>query len=136
MVHALKEVHRTLIPSAYLIDLRPVTDKPPVDVVIDDRIISAGFIDNTAGRDDDLMATQSIQHMVTDGHFERIKSTNFDLYTYWDTLEAFLTYMSQRAKSILPPETHDRLVKLHNQGINVHRIRLTHHMLITRYHKL
>jgi hypothetical protein len=135
MVHALQEIHRVLIPGGFLIDLRPFIAMPPVDIICGDQVLAAGVIDDSAGVSDDLAANDAIAHVLKGGWFSHEEKASFGLYTYWDTLEAFLTYMDRRMTAILPTETRNQLELLLPRCDRDARIRTRLHMIIARYRK-
>ena len=135
MVHALNEVRRVLTSGGYLIDLRPFIAKPPIEIISGNKIIPAGFVDDSQDIPDYLAANDAVEYMTANGLFSHEQSATFELYTYWDTITEFKTYMDTGTTSILPPETlatvEQRLSRLGSTA----RIRERLNMTIARYRK-
>ena len=94
MVHALEEIHRTLVPSGLLIDLRPVADRWPVEVVEGQIYHSIGRLtDLPAGLADDEAANNAILEAARRGWFRRESKQNFPFFFYWDTPEEMKGYI-------------------------------------------
>jgi hypothetical protein len=135
MVHALKEIRRVLTYGGYLIDLRPFVAKPPIEIVSGDKIIPAGFVDDSHDFPDYLAANDAVAYMTANGLFSHEQSDTFDLYTYWDTMAEFKTYMDTGTTSILPSETLATVEQLLSRLGSTARIRERLNMTITRYRK-
>ena len=135
MVHALNEIRRVLTSGGYLIDLRPFIAKPPIEIISGNKIIPAGFVDDSQDIPDYLAANDAVEYMTANGLFSHEQSATFELYTYWDTITEFKTYMDTGTTSILPPETlatvEQRLSRLGSTA----RIRERLNMTIARYRK-
>jgi SAM-dependent methyltransferase len=86
MVHALNEIRRVLIPGGILIDLRPMLDEWPVEVVSLREVRKTGRIaDAPSGLADDEAANQSIAYAEEQRWFSR-EAEEFFSYVYsWDT---------------------------------------------------
>lgn len=94
MVHALGEIHRVLVPGGVLIDLRPVSDRWPIEVVSARGSHETGrFRDLPLWLGDDEAANDAVTQAASVGRFIRDKEMFFP-YTYsWDTpseMEAWL----------------------------------------------
>ena len=135
MVHALSEIRRVLTSRGYLIDLRPFAAKPPVEIISGDKIIAAGYVDDSHDFPDYLAANDAVEYMTANGLFSLEQSDTFDLYTYWDTITEFKTYMDTGTTSILPPETLATVEQLLSRLDSHCRIRERLNMTITRYRK-
>lgn len=139
MVHALNEIRRVLAPGGLLIDLRPMLDEWPVEVVSLREVRKTGrMADDPNGRADDEAANQAIAY-AEDQHWFKREAEEFFVYAYsWDTpkeMEESLT------------EDWDDLVSLDEAGWKATRsawaladadarVRLKVKMLITRWKKL
>ena len=86
MVHALKEIWRVLVPNGQVIDLRPVSENAPVEVVDGDRVLFAGRrIDCAEGIADDVAANEAMAAAVNAEWFFRENTETFEYISYWDT---------------------------------------------------
>ena len=73
--------------------------------------------------------------MTANGLFSHEQSDTFELYTYWDTITEFKTYMDTGMTSILPSETLATVEQLLSRLGSTARIRERLNMTITRYRK-
>ena len=135
MVHALNEIRRVLTSGGYLIDLRPFIAKPPVEIISGDKIIPAGFVDDSHDFPDYLAANDAVEYMTANGLFSIEQSDTIEIYTYWDTITEFKTYMDTGTTSILPPETLATVEQLLSRLDSHCRTRERLNMTITRYRK-
>jgi hypothetical protein len=135
MVHALNEIRRVLTSDGYLIDLRPFIAKPPIEIISGDKIIPAGFVDDSHDFPDYLAANDAVAYMTANGLFSHEQSDTFDLYTYWDTMAEFKTYMDTGTTTILPSETLAIVEQVLSRLDSTARIRERLNMIIARYRK-
>ena len=86
MVHALNEIKRALAPNGILIDLRPMLDHWPVEVVSVREIRKIGRMqDFLVGLEEDEVANQAIAQAEQNQWFRR-EAEEFFSYAYsWDT---------------------------------------------------
>jgi hypothetical protein len=86
MVHALEEVHRTLLPSGLLIDLRPVLERWPVEVAWGNGYREVGRLtDLPGGLSDDEAADLTMDEVARRGWFALEQGERFSLFYTWDT---------------------------------------------------
>lgn len=86
MVHALEEIHRCLAPGGVLIDLRPLADSWPIEVVSQRGRVTTGHIhDLSLGLEDDASANRAVAQAEKNGWFARERGEFFALYYYWDS---------------------------------------------------
>ena len=97
MVHALEEIHRVLTPSGVLLDLRPLADRWPVQVVVGDQILKTGRLtDLPLGLSDDQAANISVETALRMGLYGREKVIVFYLNIYWDDPDEMIVYVSEK----------------------------------------
>ena len=97
MVHALEEIRRTLVSGGILIDLRPLADRWPVEVVTGGQIHVMGCVtDLPTGLADDESANNAIAESARRGWFIREEEEFFPAYLYWDNPDEMSTYISER----------------------------------------
>ncbi len=86
MVHALREIHRTLKPNGTLIDLRPVEDNWTVEIPSSSGLQIAGRLsDMPIGIADDTAAFAAMKEVEARGWFVREREEEFAFFYYWDT---------------------------------------------------
>ena len=96
MVHALEEIHRTLVPQGILLDLRPLAASWAVEV-------TSGAFEHQVGRltDDpqapvyDQAANKSLQKAARRRWFIRESEASFPFFYYWDTPEEMENYIRE-----------------------------------------
>ena len=96
MVHALSEIHRVLVPDGVLIDMRPLANRWPVEV-----ISGRGF--EETGRADDLpdqlnadtASNEAMQEAETRGWFKREQEEFFPFFYAWDTPSEMEEFISE-----------------------------------------
>ncbi len=94
MVHALDEVRRVLVPDGILIDIRPIMDRWPVEVVsLNDFKETGRAVDFPEQINADLAANRAMQEAEARGWFTRERDEFFPFFYSWDTpseMEEFL----------------------------------------------
>jgi len=138
MVHALQEIHRALVPNGVLIDLRPLSNNWPLEVIVDEQTSLAGPVDDSPGLPDDEAANSAIAQAGREGWFIREREGTFDFLWYWDSLaemeSGFANDPSWAGFVSLPAETAARAHALTNTYHEA-RVRLRLHMHIARWRK-
>jgi hypothetical protein len=96
MVHALDEIHRTLVRGGILIDLRPLADRWPVDVTSGREHHEVGRLsDLPAGLADDEAANRAVEESAARGWFAREREKTFPFFYYWDTPTEMCEYVTK-----------------------------------------
>ncbi len=86
MVHALGEIRRVLVPDGILIDLRPVLDRWPVEVISAREVHETGRLqDLSSGLADDEAANRAVAQAAENAWFARDQEEFFPFYYSWDT---------------------------------------------------
>src|SRR5512139_4342521 len=97
MVHALEEIHRVLVPGGILLDLRPIADRWPIEIVQNGNPFETGrMTDLQAGIDADLAANQAIEEIIRRGRFEKTKNVTFYLFDYWNDPDEMSKDLTER----------------------------------------
>jgi hypothetical protein len=134
MVHALREIWRVLVPGGLLLDLRPFCASWPVEVVIGERVVRVGVVDDTLALTDDLAANRSIALAASDGWYTRERDDSFGYDWYWDSVEEMKTHVEERWSPITIPDlAYRRAERL--MATDGARVRVRLHMIIARYRK-
>jgi hypothetical protein len=97
MVHALEEIRRTLVLGGFLIDLRPLTGREPVEVTTDRNHHEVGRLTNLPGdQADDEAANSAIKEAARRGWFVLESKQNFPFLYYWDTPGEMREYIQEK----------------------------------------
>jgi hypothetical protein len=138
MVHALKEIHRTLTTNGILIDLRPLADRWLVEVVSGRQVhVTGRLTDLPAGLSDDNAANGAVKESVTRGWFIREQEQFFPAYLYWDDPDEMSAYIAERWTDFvkLEEDTLQAAQASWNTAGEDKRVRIKLKMLLTRWRK-
>jgi SAM-dependent methyltransferase len=96
MVHALREIHRVLIPGGILIDLRPLDERWPVEVTSKRETRQIGrLLDFDCAIASDESANRAVDQMAAEGRFAREDGETFPFFYYWDTPNEMQEYIAE-----------------------------------------
>lgn len=137
MVHALEESWRVLKPSGVMIDLRPISSYPPVEIVSGTESQSAGHIDDTNDRADDIATDEAIDQVLQRGLFEQHKSDQFSFSLYWNSVDDMQAYAEDRwSKSEqIPSHVLRQAKQLMDTAGDAAKIRLRRPVILATYSK-
>ena len=94
MVHALREIHRTLKPKGVLLDLRPLEDSWSVEISSGAGWQASGRLsDLPIGVADDAAANEAMREVESRGWFVQKKMEEFPFFYYWDTPSEMKEFM-------------------------------------------
>jgi hypothetical protein len=86
MVHALDEIRRVLVPDGNLIDLRPLADRWPVEVISSNGFKETGRVDDLPEQvSGDVASDKAMQEVETRGWYAREDEEFFPFFYSWDT---------------------------------------------------
>lgn len=137
MVHALQEIWRVLIPGKWLIDLRPRSGNLRVEVVAAERVMLAGFIDESAYLPNDMAADKAIAQLTHEGLFIQKREAQFDYAMYWDSPDEMKAYAQERwAEARLPEAVLVRSRWFMTDSPASARVRIRRKIMIVRYQKI
>jgi hypothetical protein len=136
MVHALHEIRRVLNPGDILIDLRPLLDRWPVELVWSSGQRQVGrAIDLPEALGDDEAANEAMDGIVGSGLFAREQQDAFPIFYYWDTPSEMESYIAENWSDVISAE--DEMwgaLKSAWASANADaRVRMRMKLLITRY---
>ena len=138
MVHALGEIHRVLVPDGILIDLRPIADSWPIEVVSARETRETGHVtDLPLGLDDDKAANQAMANVESKGWFTHENETFFPLHYAWDTASEMEKWIDTEWTDFisLGEEARRATRSAWALGDGDSRVRVKAKMLITRWKK-
>jgi len=96
MVHALEEIQRVLVSGGTLIDLRPIADRWPVEVLSSRGRQEVGHVtDLPQGLADDATANEAMKTGESQGMFERQAEETFPFYYTWDSPREMQQYVEE-----------------------------------------
>jgi hypothetical protein len=94
MVHALEEVHRVLRADGVIIDLRPVADHWPVEIVSAGQCWLAGRLEDLPPQlAEDAASEAALEQAKQAGLFEMKSQATFDFSYYWESLQDLRRYI-------------------------------------------
>lgn len=139
MVHALREIRRVLVPHGILIDIRPLADRWPVEV-----ISARGF--KETGRAEDLpdqvsvdaASNETMTKVESNGWFQREHEAFFPFFYSWDTPSEMEAYISEEWTDFaaLSENTKAATRSAWALGDADNRVRVRVKVLISRWKKL
>lgn len=139
MVHALEEIRRTLVPGGTLIDLRPLADRWPVEVVANGAAREIGrLVDLSAGLADDESANNAIALAKDWGWFSRQAEDVFSIYLYWDNPPELFEQVTVKWENFVAIEDDVRkaVVAAWKKAGPDRALRVKVKMLLTRWKKM
>lgn len=96
MVHALEEIHRTLVPRGILLDLRPLAASWTVETTSSGHTREIGRLkDDPQGPVYDKAANRALQKAARRGWYIRESTASFSFFYYWDTPEEMRDYIRE-----------------------------------------
>lgn len=138
MVHALREIHRTLKPNAALIDLRPVEGNWTVEIPSSSGLQIAGRLtDQPIGLADDAAAFAAMRDVESRGWFVREKEDEFAFFYYWDTPSEMKEWIDEEWEDFekIEEDVYRKAQSLWASANADARVRVRVKMLITRWRK-
>lgn len=98
-------MHAALRPGGHLLDLHPDALHAPVEICVGDAIVPLGYLDETRHIHEVQVARSARQAAIDAGQFVMERETRFTFVTHFDTVETWLTYMSEHMrKAVVPAE--------------------------------
>jgi hypothetical protein len=96
MVHALDEIRRVLVPNGILIDVRPLADRWPVEVVSAGGFKETGRVDDLPVQTDaDAASNEAIREAEASGWFRLEQEEFFPFFYSWDTPSEMEEYIAE-----------------------------------------
>lgn len=86
MVHALDEIRRVLVPGGILIDIRPLAERWPVEVIAARGVEETGRVEDLPEQvNADLASNEAMREAEARGWFQREQEELFPFFYSWDT---------------------------------------------------
>jgi hypothetical protein len=136
MVHALRELCRTVPSNGTVIDLRPLAASWPIEIVSVRERKMAGSVSNLpAGLADDAAANEAFAQAESEGWLVREQEQHFPLYYYWDSPSEMKEYVDEEWADFIGVEDNvwTAIRSIWSVGNADARIRVRVRMLITRW---
>lgn len=134
MVHALQDVWRALCPHGLMLDVRCYAQQWPIEAQVDGQWLTAGVLDDSSYAPDDLAADAALAQIEREGWFVRERADSFELYCYWDTLDA----MQREVNEVWTPVRVTDEVVARARALargETAQVRVQLHMVISRWRK-
>ena len=139
MVHALGEIRRVLVKDGILIDLRPLLEHAPIEIVSASGTSLAGLVDQIPeDRASDIAADRAVANAEEHGWFVEEQETFFPFNYYWDSPKEAQEHIEEEwSNSVTVAEEVWRNVRSRWAVANADaRVRIQWRMLIARWRKL
>lgn len=139
MVHALREIHRILVPDGALIDLRPLCDRWSIEVFSARETRETGHLtDLPVGLEDDAAANHAMVSVESNGLFKRESEEFFVIHYVWDTASEMETWIDEEWENVaaLEEESKRATRSAWALGDADSQVRVKVKMLITKWKKL
>ena len=139
MVHALSEIQRVLVRHGTLIDLRPISDQWPIEVISARETRATGAVtDLPLGKADDEAANKCMIAAEENGWFQRESETFFPIRYVWDTASEAEKWIDEEWEDFvgLDDATRHATRSAWALGDADSQVRVNVKLLITRWKKL
>lgn len=139
MVHALKEIRRMLVPEGVLIDIRPVGERWPIEVVSAREFKTTGRVNDLPEQvNADEASNQAMAEVQSRGWFRRDQEELFPLFYSWDTPSEMAEFIAEDWAGFvqLSEETKKATGAAWATGDADTRVRVRMQVLISRWRKL
>jgi hypothetical protein len=137
MVHALEIIHGLLIPTGFLLDIRPSGEPPPIEVRVGEAYFLAGWLKEADDYVEYLNAEQALQAVVKRGLFFIEGTGTFTFNTYAPSLEDLRAYIKEDWEdALIDDQVAGRVDDLWKSPINEKEIVLRELVKITRLRPL
>jgi len=139
MVHALSEMRRVLVPDGILIDLRPLADRWPVEVVSNREFKETGRVEDLPVQvDSDVASNEAMAKAESNAWFQREQDLFFPFFYSWDTPREMEEYISEEWTDFatLSENTKAATRSAWALGDADNRVRIRVKVLLSRWKKL
>jgi hypothetical protein len=136
MVHALGDIRRVLVPGGMLIDLRPLQERWPIEVITAREVRETGRVqDFPTPLADDAAANRAVAQASDNGWFLREREDFFPFYYTWDTPREMEEWIAEEWEDFIgmDAETQHATRSAWALGGAEAQVRLKVRMLITRW---
>ena len=96
MVHALDEIRRVLVPDGILLDIRPLAERWPMEIVSTRGFQETGRVQDLAEQvNADVASNQTMQEVESRAWFVREQEEFFPFFYSWDTPSEMEEFMAE-----------------------------------------
>lgn len=139
MVHALEEIRRVLVPEGILIDIRPVGERWPIEMVSAREIKATGRVNDLPEQvSADEASNRAMAEVESRSWFRREQEELFPFFYSWDTPSELEEFIADEWSDFieLDEETKRRTRAAWASGDGDSRVRVRMKVLISRWRKL
>ncbi len=139
MVDALSEIRRVLVPRGILIDMRPLADRWPVEVVSSRGSRESGRVEDLPEQvSGDVASNKTMQEVESRGWFVRESEDFFPFFYSWDTPSEMEKFVDDDWSDFIRLGEEDRKSTRSAWAVGDadSRVRIRVKILITRWKKL
>ena len=95
MVHALEQIHSLIKPGGYLIDIHPDGELVEFFLLLDDRELFIGYMQEMDDYIEYRQADEAIQTILDEGLFQVEKKNEFEFRTYAESFDELKEYLNE-----------------------------------------
>ena len=104
-MNVLERMWNTLRPDGLLLDIRPATEHPRVEIQRGERVVTIGRIDDSYRIGTLLVADTAVQMVVDAGQFAWERDERFTFVYHLESVDAWLAYMAEHwSSAVIAPD--------------------------------
>jgi len=104
-VNAVERMWAALRPGGLLLDIRPATEHPRVEIQRGERVVTIGRIDDSYRIGTLLVADTAVQMVVDAGQFAWERDERFTFVYHLESVDAWLAYMAEHwSSAVIAPD--------------------------------
>lgn len=104
-MNAVERMWAALRPGGLLLDIRPATEHPRVEIQRGERVVTIGRIDDSYRIGTLLVADTAVQMVVDAGQFAWERDERFTFVYHLESVDAWLAYMAEHwSSAVIAPD--------------------------------
>lgn len=133
MVNALNEAERVVRTGGTLIDLRPIADDAPIEIVTPEEVVSVARVDGSPGLPHDKAADDAVKIAI--GKLPCSDRKQFRVAVYWDSVAEMVERLDASSRHLKPtPREIESIARLFDECDSPLGLRFHETMRLTSYH--